>query len=135
VKRVFQRMDREDDPKGDIRSNKEYAAIASTLPAGIDSVSFTDWKQQFESGYQMATGLLAFVPMGDDVPIDTSLLPDAATLTKHLFGSLSWTKTDAQGTETVSTGPFGAEMLLLFGGLVVGGVGAAAVLPQVMRGR
>ena len=133
VKRVFQRMDREDDPKGDIRSNKEYAAVASTLPAGIDSVSFTDWKQQFESGYQMATGLLAFLPMGDDVPIDTSLLPDAATLTKHLFGSLSWTKTDAQGTETLSTGPFGAEMLLVLGVLGVGGIGAAVAVPQMMR--
>jgi len=135
VKRVFQRMDREDDPKGDIRSNKEYAAVAAQLPAGVGSVSFTDWKQYFESGYQMATGLLAFVPMGDDVPIDTSLLPDAATLTKHLFGSLSWSKTDAQGTETVSTGPFGAETLLMLGVLAVGGVGAAVALPQVMRGR
>jgi hypothetical protein len=47
VKRVFQRMDREDDPKGDIRGNKEFAAVASTIPEGVDALDFTDWKAQF----------------------------------------------------------------------------------------
>ncbi|HEX6812582.1 MAG TPA: hypothetical protein VF384_13230 [Planctomycetota bacterium] len=124
VKRVFQRMDREDDPKGDIRGNKEFAAIAGTLPSGIDSVSFTDTKAQFESFYQIATGLLALVPMGEDVPIDLSLLPDAGTLTKHLFGSLSYSKSDGAGSEYVSTSPFGPELA----GLLLAGVAAGAGL-------
>ena len=125
VKRVFQRMDREDDPKGDIRSNKEFSSIAAQLPANFDSVSFTDWKAQFESFYQIATGLLAFVPMGEDVPIDMSLLPDAASLTKHLFGSISYSTTSANSSESVTISPFGAETGILLG-VIVGGAAAAA---------
>ena len=123
VKRVFQRMDREDDPKGDIRSNKEFAAIATQLPAKLGSVSFTDWKAQFESFYQIATGLLAFVPMGEDVPIDMSLLPDSGTLTKHLFGSYSYSTAVEGGSESVSVSPFGPETALLMG-VVIGGAAA-----------
>ncbi|MCU0862733.1 MAG: hypothetical protein MUC36_02980 [Planctomycetes bacterium] len=126
VKRVFQRMDREDDPKGDIRSNKEYAAVAGSIPAGIDSVSFTDWKVSFESLYQIATGALAFVPISEEVPIDMSLLPDSATLTKHLFGSVSYTKTDADGQHSFSSGPFGPEAMLLVGAVGVGVMTAVA---------
>lgn len=131
VKRVFQRMDRkEDEPKGDIRGNKEFAAIAASIPTGVTSLSFTDWKSNFESLYQVATGLLAFVPMGDEVPIDMSLLPDSATLTKHLFGSVSYSKTDATGTESVVVSPFGPEVGLLLGGAI----GAGAALFAGMRG-
>jgi hypothetical protein len=126
IKRVFTRMDRADDPKGDIRSNKEFAALQASIPAGVHSLSFTDWKTNFESYYQIATGLLSMVPVPDEMPIDMQLLPESGTLTKHLFGSISWSKSDALGTESVSTGPFGPELMLLFGGLVVGGAGMAA---------
>jgi hypothetical protein len=133
VKRVFQRMDREDDPKGDIRGNKEFTAIAASLPAKVQSLSFTDWKAQFESYYQIATGLLAFVPMGEDVPIDMSLLPVSETLTKHLFGSISYSTTTEAGGESVAVGPFGAEMGLLLGGLVAGGAAAALGMRAARR--
>jgi hypothetical protein len=127
VKRVFQRMDRkEDDPKGDIRGNKEFAAIAAQIPTGVTSLSFTDWKSNFESLYQVATGLLAFVPMGDEVPIDMSLLPDSANLTKHLFGSLTYSKADASGAETVTLSPFGPEVAMVAGAAI--GAGAAFVV-------
>lgn len=124
VKRIFQRMDREDDPKGDIRSNKEFAALADRLPKDVQSVSFTDWKAQFESIYQIATGLLAFLPVGEDVPIDMALLPDSATLTRHLFGELSYGKADALGSESVTVSPFGPELVVVVIGAMVGvGVG------------
>lgn len=127
VKRVFQRMDREDDPKNDIRSNKEYAAVASQFPAAVTSLSFTDWKAQFESYYQIATGLLAFVPIGEEVPIDMSLLPDSATLTKHMFGAISYTKSDGATTESVSIGPFGMELVAIGAGVGAAvGVGVAS---------
>ena len=128
VKRVFQRMDREDDPKGDIRSNKEFAAIASTIPQGIESLAFTDWKAQFESFYQLATGLLAFIPMPEDLPIDMSLLPDSGTLTQHLFASMSYTKSDGAGRETLSVSPFGPEVWLGAAGLAAAGLGAAVTM-------
>lgn len=114
IKRHFQRMDREDDPKGDIRSNKEFAGIAAQLPTNVDAVSFTDWKSQFESFYQIVGGLLAFVRLGDDVPLDTNLLPEAATLTKHLFAMSSYTTSTADGTMTVTTSPFGDEIYAMF---------------------
>lgn len=123
VKRVFQRLDREDDPKNDIRGNKEFAAIASTIPAGLESLSFTDWKSDFESMYQIATGLLAVVPIGEEIPINPQLLPDASVLTKHLFAAVSYTKTDANGTESVTTSPFGPEVGLLLGA-ALGAAGA-----------
>ena len=128
VKRVFKRMEREDDPKGDIRSNKEFMAIANAIPEGVSSLSFTDWKANFESLYQLATGVLAFVPMPEDVPIDMSLLPDSETLTKHLFAAVSYTKTDADGTTTVDSSPFGPETMLMIGAVAAVGAGAAAFM-------
>ncbi len=133
VKRVFARMDRkEDEPKGDIRGNKEFAVVAASIPTGLTSVSFTDWKSNFESLYQVATGLLAFVPMGDQVPIDFSLLPESSTLTKHLFASVGWSKTDGQGTETVNVSPFGPEVMIGLGLAI--GIGAG-VVASVARDR
>lgn len=128
VKRVFKRMDREDNPKGDIRSNKEFMAVADSIPQGVTSLKFTDWKADFESMYQLATGVLAFVPMPEDVPIDMSLLPDSETLTRHLFASVSYTKTDANGTESVDVSPFGPETMLMVGALVGAGAGFAAAM-------
>ncbi|MCA8976478.1 MAG: DUF3352 domain-containing protein [Planctomycetes bacterium] len=124
IKRVFKRMEREDDPKGDIRSNKEFAAIAGSIPANIESLSYTDWKTQFESFYQLATSMLALVPMGEDVPIDMSLLPDSGTMTQHLFPSVSYTTSDGNGSETVITSPWGPELALVFAALVGGGAAA-----------
>ena len=126
VKRVFKRMDRDDNPKGDIRSNKEFVAVAESIPQGVNSLTFTDWKANFESVYQLATGVLAFVPMPEDVPIDMSLLPDSETLTQHLFASISYAKSDANGTETVDVSPFGPEAVGLIGVLIGAGIGAAA---------
>ncbi|HEB51752.1 MAG TPA: hypothetical protein ENI87_00715 [bacterium] len=125
IKRVFKRMDRDDNPKGDIRGNKEFAAIAGAIPSDISDFSFTDWKSNFESLYQMLTGMLAFVPMPEDVPIDMSLLPDAETLTQHLYASMSYTRADANGTETVDVSPFGPETWLAIGLAIAAGVGTA----------
>lgn len=130
VKRVFKRMDREDIPKGDIRGNKEFAAVADMIPAGVSSLSFTDWKANFESYYQLLTGVLAFVPMPEDVPIDMSLLPDSETLTNHLFGSVSYTKTDATGTETVLVSPFGPETIMIAAALGAAGAAVFGVMSE-----
>lgn len=127
VKRVFQRMDREDDPKGDVRSNKEFAAVAATLPQGVQSISFSNWKSSFESFYGIASGLLAAANLGTEMPIDLAQLPDSSTLTKHLFASISYSTTGADGTTTVSTSPFGPEIGLVFlvAAAAVGGVTVA----------
>ena len=132
IRRVFQRMERtDDDPKTDIRGNKEFAVYADQIPPGIQSLSFTDWKASFEGYYQLLTGALAFIPTGEDLPIDMSLLPDSGTLTKHLFGSLSYTRAEGGGFSSTSISPLGPEV----GVLVVGAVAAGAAVFVSMRKR
>ena len=129
IRRAFQRMDRtEDDPKTDIRGNKEFAAYAEKLPEGVQSISFTDWKTQFESGYQTVSSLVAFLPPSEDIPFDWQMLPDSSTLTKHLYGSLSYLKADANGYLSTTTGPFGPEVMMLLGAMVAAGVAVGATM-------
>ena len=126
VKRVFKRMDRDDNPKGDIRSNKEFMAVQDQFPEGITSMGFVDNKASFESTYQMATGMLAFVPMPEDVPVDMSMIPESETLTQHLSAGIYYTKSGANGSETVSISPFGPETWFTIGAL--GGAAAAGFM-------
>ena len=129
IRRAFQRMDRtEDDPKTDIRGNKEFAAYAEKLPEGVQSISFTDWKTQFESGYQTVSSLVAFLPPSEDIPFDWQMLPDSSTLTKHLYGSLSYLKADANGYLSTTTGPFGPEVMMLLGAMVAAGVAVGTLM-------
>jgi hypothetical protein len=130
VKRAMQRMDREDDPKGDIRSNKEFLVVASQIPAKVSSVTFSDWKVQFESFYSITTGLMAAIPMGQDVPIDPALLPESNTLTQHLFPTISYTSAHEGGTMTVTTSPFGPETLMMVGFLIGAGAATFGVMSQ-----
>src|SRR5690606_33676006 len=82
VRQAFQRVGREDDPSGDIRSNKEFASLLPRLgQEPISSLSGPDWKQQFEGFYRGATSaLLLFVASQDEIPIDLTLLPEVETL-------------------------------------------------------
>lgn len=134
VKRVFKRMEREDDPSDDIRSNPEFARYLAEVPKqGLSSVSFTDWKAQFEGMYQLLTSVLAFFPLDDNIPFDLSLIPDSATLTRHLSGSVTWQTGDARGYRSTSVGPFGPETVAILVGLGVAGGVTAAVLTQHRR--
>lgn len=135
VKRVFKRMEREDDPSGDIRSNAEFEPYLASLPKeGIYSVGFSDWKANFEGMYQMVTSMAAFVPVDDSIPIDLSLLPDVATLTQHLFGSVSWSRADGTGFHGMSQGPWGPETIGMVCGAIGAGAGFVAATRQGMIG-
>jgi hypothetical protein len=128
IKRTFNRMDREDnEPSGDVRGNVEFAPQFGKLPEkGLTSLSFTDWKANFESIYQMVTSAAAFVPVDGDIPIDLSLLPDVSTLTQHLFGSVTWGTTDGNGFHSTTHSPWGAETYMMVGAAAAGiGVGVA----------
>ena len=131
VRRAFRRMDREDDPTGDIRGNENFAPYLAQIPKNAGSVSFTDWPAQFDGLYNMAAGLIAFMPIDDDVPIDPSLLPESSTLTQHLFGSIAWSTTEGEGYKSHARGPFGPEVVALFGAAVAGV--AVFLAPQMMR--
>jgi hypothetical protein len=128
VKRVFTRLDREDDAKGDIRSNKEFELAMAGVPKSVTSFSFTDYKQQFESIYTIVSGALGVIPLGSEVPIDLAMLPEASSLTKHLYGGVTYAVSDANGTTVTSSSPIGPEMYLGLGVMLVGGIaGFAAV--------
>jgi hypothetical protein len=130
VKRVVDRMGRADDAKGDIRSNKEFEPYLAKLPKDLLSLSFSDWKAQFEGIYQMVTSVLSMIPSSENIPIDMSLLPDSNTITKHLFGAVAYSQADAMGYSSTSISPFGPEVMLLLGGAIGAAAGAFA-----LRGR
>ena len=56
------------------------------------------------------------------------MLPDSSTLTKHLDGSLSYLKADANGYLSTTTGPFGPEVMMLLGAMVAAGVAVGATM-------
>ena len=124
--------DRDDDPTGDIRSNAEFKPYLEQVPSSVTSLSFADWKANFEGMYQMVTSMAAFIPMDDRVPIDLSLLPDVTTLTEHLFGSVSWNVVDADGFHMFSQGPWGPETAALFAGVIGAGAGVAGAMESGM---
>lgn len=135
MKRLSERLGREDDPSDDIRSSAEFARYAETMPTEqIYELSFDDWKAQFEGMYQLFTSVAAFIPMDADVPIDLKLLPDVGTLTQHLAASVSWSRVDGNGWHTLSYSPWGPELIVLGGGALAAGATAIALMPRsVMR--
>jgi hypothetical protein len=128
IRRTFKRMERGEDadPKSDIRGNKEFSVYMEDLPKQLQSLSFTDWKAGFESSYQMLTSVLSLVPMNEDVPLDMSMLPDSTTMTKHLFGSISYSQSDGLGMSSTSISPIGPEVMTLVPVVVAVVAGAVA---------
>ncbi|MHC4853197.1 MAG: hypothetical protein ACYTF5_14380, partial [Planctomycetota bacterium] len=131
VRRAMKRMAREDDPKGDIRSNDSFAGYLNMIPKQrVNAIAWTDWRSSFESLYQAVTSALALGLPGDDVPIDLTLLPEAETLSKHLFGSITWSVVDGTGYSSTMISPIGPEVVVCLAGLGALGVGTLAVRPD-----
>jgi hypothetical protein len=127
VKRAFARMDREDDPEGDIRSNPGFAQFLGEVPTGATSLAYRDWAAEFEGYYQLGSNLLALIPLDEEIPFDFALLPDSQTLTQHLFPSVSWSTTTPEGFAMRSVSPFGMEVMMpaLMGVVSIGAVSIA----------
>jgi hypothetical protein len=126
VKRAFARMDREDDPAGDIRSNPGFAKFLNDVPSGATSLAFRDWAAEFEGYYQLGSNLLALIPLDEEIPFDFALLPDSQTLTQHLFPSVSWSTATPEGFAMRAVGPFGMEVMMpvVLGVVSIGAVSA-----------
>jgi hypothetical protein len=45
-----------------------------------------------------------------DLPFDLTLLPEAETLSQHLFSSLSWSTVGPNGFSSTSVSPLGPEL-------------------------
>ena len=59
-----------------------------------------------------ATSVLAFAVSQDEVPFDLTLLPEAETLSQHLYSSATWSTSNKQGFTTTSISPLGPEVLV-----------------------
>jgi hypothetical protein len=126
VRRTIKRMDREDDPATDIRSNKEFASYLTSLQQQkVSSFAWTDWKVTFESLYSAATSALALLVSDEDIPFNMTLLPEAESLSQHLFSSMSWSTTTEHGYLSTSISPIGPEAMMGLGAGVVAGVAGA----------
>jgi hypothetical protein len=122
VRKAVQRMDREDDPKGDIRSHAEFKAYLGTLDQQqVQIFVWQDWRVGFENAYSAAATMLNIGISADQLPVDLTLLPEAETLSQHLFSSLSWSSQGPDGFTSTSFSPIGPEILALVA------VGAGAV--------
>ena len=116
VRRAVKRMNAKPDGPN-VLQNPAYAAYKDSIPSGVNSLGWADYKAAFENFYQAGTSLLMLVPKGDDIPFDMKQLPEGETLSKHLFGEVSYGKTDENGFSYTTIGPVGTEVYL--------GVGAA----------
>jgi hypothetical protein len=129
VRRTIKRMDREDDPATDIRSNKEFASYLTSLQQQkVSSFAWTDWKVTFESMYSAATSALALLVSDEDIPFNMTLLPEAESLSQHLFSSMSWSTTTEHGYLSTSISPIGPEAMMGLGAGVAAGAAAAMFL-------
>ena len=135
VRRTIKRMDREDDPKTDIRSNREFAVYFADLQQkNVNSFAWTDWKVSFESLYSALTSALALLVSDDQIPFNMTLLPEAETLSQHLFSSMTTSRTTDEGHFSTSTSPIGPEVVVGVGLVAVGAGVAFAARGQMAPG-
>lgn len=117
-----------DKPGESITANPDYQRFAGKLPKDgkLNSLAYTDIRGAVESGYGQVTTFLPMLTMAGDfeLPFDMNLLPEQETISKHLFGSLSYSTSGPDGGLSESFSSIGAEIL---GGVAMVGVVAGAV--------
>ncbi|MFQ5504376.1 MAG: hypothetical protein ACE5F1_06190 [Planctomycetota bacterium] len=113
----------------DVRANKAFNSYF--LPEKVAALSFQDMAASIDALYRVLSGVIGMFPLPPEVPIDLGLLPSTETITKHLFGSISYQETDSEGFLTKSMSPFGPEAGIALMGAVAGG---AAVFLGERRG-
>ena len=115
-----------------VKANPAFKPFANTIPEKVNSLSFSDVAATVDGVYGQLSGVLGIVPIPADVPIDLGLLPSVETITKHLFGSVSWARTDDAGIYGEAVGPFGPELVVGLGAGVAVGVGVLVAMDQRM---
>ncbi|HMQ22512.1 MAG TPA: hypothetical protein PKE00_08495, partial [Planctomycetota bacterium] len=132
VKNAFARFEAADTPN--VRDNAAFKPYLPFIPQNADSLSFADNATSIGGLYGSLSGMVGMVPIPPEVPIDVGLLPSTEALTKHLFGSVAWSRTTAPGWEGESIGPMGPELYVGVVALGVGGGIAGAVMSQRVAG-
>ncbi len=100
-----------------------YRRFAGKLPQGVSGVSYSDPRETVGMIYTTVTSFLPLAAAGRDLPIDINSLPSAEAIKKHLFGGLSYSKTEKDGLYSCSFSPWGVDTLLGLG--VVGAATAS----------
>lgn len=111
----------------DIRENEDFQRFYAKIPqdAHLTSLSYSDIKGGVESMYGQAVMMLPMLTMAIDqeLPIDMALMPTSDTVTKHLYGSLSYTMLTEDGAISEGYSPIGGEVIgLIAGAGVMGGL-------------
>lgn len=141
VRKTINRLGRDADAAGeDVRANKEFGQYLKSIEqTEVTGLSWTDWRNSFEQVYGLASGALGFVGTNDQIPFDLMLLPEAETLSKHLFSAFTVSTTNADGFLSTTTSPMGPEMMAgavaaIMGGATFAGLRAAPMAAPVRRG-
>jgi hypothetical protein len=114
-----------------IQANKAFAAYGElTRQSSYSALSFTDWVPSFDAMYTALTGMAAFVPIPQEVPIDLALLPTSEVFTKHLFGGLGYSTDDGDGFYSRTISPFGPEVAVALVCALGVGAGVAASMSR-----
>ena len=129
VRRTIKSMGRESNPANDIRSNKDLAGyLAQLQQQNVSGFAWTDWKVTFESGYSAITSALALMVNDEDVPFNMTLLPEAESLSQHLFSAMTWSTTNEEGYVSTSISPIGPEVTIGAMLALMGSAGAAITM-------
>ncbi len=113
-------------PKTSILDNPVFKALQGTIPEGVKTLTFNDTAANFSGIYGALSGVISFISIPPEVPIDLGLLPSETAFTKHLSGTLSFTRLDPKGYLYVSKGPFSGPMT--YAALGVGAIGIITAL-------
>ncbi len=110
-----------------------YRRFAGKLPKGASGVAYSDPRETVGLVYTTVTSFLPLAAAGRDLPFDLNSLPPAEAIKKHLFGGLSYSKSDKDGLYSCSFSPWGVDTLLGVG-VVCAATGSSFVSYQEKKG-
>ncbi|MEW6745407.1 MAG: type II secretion system protein GspG [Planctomycetota bacterium] len=104
-----------------ILANEDFQRFYGKIPADVPlySLSYSNIRQSFDSIYNQVVGLTFMPPFSqvlEKLPLDLALLPTSDEISKHLFGSLTYSYRVEGGFISESYGPFGVELVPIVAG-------------------
>lgn len=123
-------LKRKEKPGPSVTESEDFKRFWDRVPKDdtLRSFSYSDTKYAVESAYgqiAMTLPMLSMATGGQELPFDPSQLPTQDIITKHLFGSMSYSTTSEKGSLAESYGPFGGEVVM---GVALGAAAVGAVM-------
>lgn len=120
-------------PEASVTANSDVQAFLGRLPAGVESMSWSDPRPGVEQMFAMAQMMLGVVTAqipADKMPVDLEKLPPATSITAYLRPTESHTVVEGTQLVTRTTGSLDVADFL-----VLGGAAATAAVPLVVAAR